>query len=826
MRLATDLMRAAVPLFLAAFMGACSVSEVGTSVMPRDGAAVDAPLAMRPDGPPPVCRGGASVGKGLACGCDADCGSGHCVEGVCCETACQGRCQSCTVQGSLGLCTPVPAGKPPAVAGQCEMQADTTCGTDGTCDGAGACRKWPDGTSCGGGRCGPEGVISGAKQCRAGVCASGADTFCSPFACDPASGACAKTCTDASQCVGGRPCVAGSCGKKSAGAECGAATDCESGFCVDGVCCNTSCGEACMRCDAPGTRGQCTPAGKGEDDPHKLCRSEGPETCGLSGTCDGRGACAKYAAGVVCKPGSCAGSSQMPAGSCDGQGACVTGQAIPCAPYMCRGQSCIETCVTDSDCIGSACVNGSCGKRGLGQTCKAATDCGSGFCVDGVCCNEACGGRCRYCASATDPGVCINVPSGVADPRAGRGVTDPALVCLDQGRASCGTNGTCDGFGGCTRYGKGTACKAESCDAATNTYHAASACDGVGACVEPAPTACDPNKCNGARCADSCTNNQSCVAPAQCLNGSCGTKPDGQTCAQASECSSGVCAQGVCCGTACAGSCMACNVEGQKGVCVPVPSGGADPAGACKDQKPTSCGANGMCDGFGACAKYPTGTTCAAESCTAGAYTGAGVCDGAGTCNRPKETLCAPYMCNGNSACFGSCTTNTQCAGGAVCTNGSCGKKALGAGCTADSECAGGHCVDKTCCAVAVCGTCQSCANPSGACTNVANNVADPDTCKADGTTCGVSGKCDGKGVCKDADKGIACGSTTCNAAGTGEVHKECSGGGACAETVKDCGTYACSGNACLTSCKNNKDCKGLLTSCVKTLGVGRCVGL
>src|SRR5215213_1151228 len=114
-------------------------------------------------------------GNGERCACTDECGSGFCVDGVCCNSACSGTCQRCDLPGSAGLCGPVPAGMPPAVQGQCQSQDVSTCGLDGMCDGMGACRKYPDNTPCGGGTCQGSTVV-GAKVCLAGACAAGAST--------------------------------------------------------------------------------------------------------------------------------------------------------------------------------------------------------------------------------------------------------------------------------------------------------------------------------------------------------------------------------------------------------------------------------------------------------------------------------------------------------------------------------------------------------------------------------------------------------------------------------------------------------------------------
>jgi hypothetical protein len=159
--------------------------------------------------------------------------------------------------------------------------------------------------------------------------------------------------------------------------------------------------------------------------------------------------------------------------------------------------------------------DGAASPKAGGEACGAAGECASGFCADGVCCNAACAGACVSCAQPGRVGVCWPAEIGAPDPHA---------LCADEGAASCGTDGTCDGFGRCARRRAGTVCAASTC--VGNAFEGARVCDGRGVCgAAPALRACAPYACNPASCLDACTSDLGCVAPAVCLGGACRVAP-------------------------------------------------------------------------------------------------------------------------------------------------------------------------------------------------------------------------------------------------------------------------------------------------------------
>src|SRR6185436_6634405 len=268
------------------------------------------------------------------------------------------------------------------------------------------------------------------------------------------------------------------------GQKCTSRTQCESGFCVDGVCCDDSCTGTCRACDVAGSMGQCTNVPDNED-PDNECGTDMVNTCKRDGMCDGQGACRKYAAGTECAPASCTGSVESSNRTCDGNGTCAAATTKQCT-QGCMNGVCPAPCGAANPCQqGLFCdPTAVCRpKKAMGMTCTTADECSLGFCVDGVCCGSACTGTCQACNLPGSIGNCTPVPAN----------QDPNNECPADINAPCGRAGGCDGVGACRLQPDGTPCGGGmTCSGTTESLRA---CNGRGTCATVNPRSCAPYRC-------------------------------------------------------------------------------------------------------------------------------------------------------------------------------------------------------------------------------------------------------------------------------------------------------------------------------------------
>jgi hypothetical protein len=124
------------------------------------------------------CIGGICQKKpqGTACGSNGECANNNCVDGYCCNTACNGVCEYCGRASAPGTCGPAPLGFDPKAPGcgayECNGTATTSC-PPASCGDNNNCRS---GFTCQSGSC---------QTCHqtGGVCSQGNQNICCSGVC-------------------------------------------------------------------------------------------------------------------------------------------------------------------------------------------------------------------------------------------------------------------------------------------------------------------------------------------------------------------------------------------------------------------------------------------------------------------------------------------------------------------------------------------------------------------------------------------------------------------------------------------------------------------
>ncbi len=184
--------------------------------------------------------------------------------------------------------------------------------------------------------------------------------------------------------------------REGLGADCTANSQCGSGFCVDGVCCDSACGGGGADCQACSAAGVCTPTAAQTECRGSLGVCDPAEVCnGVEGTCP---ADAKLPAGSVCN--AAVGACDL-AETCDGAGnSCPADQIAPpnyeCRPAQggcdvaetCNGTSTI--CPVDERAEANTVCRAAVSSCDVEESCSGASkDCPSdGFAPDETTCSE------------------------------------------------------------------------------------------------------------------------------------------------------------------------------------------------------------------------------------------------------------------------------------------------------------------------------------------------------------------------------------------------------------------------------------------------------
>jgi hypothetical protein len=366
-----------------------------------------------------VYRWGAADGE--ACSLAESCASLHCVEDVCCDTACEAACVSCLAarktSGTDGTCGLVPEGEDPKNA--CAAEPAASCGTVGACDGAGECTLHARGTICDPASCPTVRSEDRKDTCDGeGGCDAASVRDCEVgYLC--IAGVCQTSCASSSDCdvERGFACIDEVC-RVPGGRPCDLAADCETGHCADGVCCDAECTGQCESCAEAGREGECLAVTGEPRGAREACPTGGDPGC--ESRCDGseREECRFVPANEAC-------ASQCDDGNelvdrCDGEGACVPGEPRACAPYRCGDTACLTECEVGDDCDpgyrceDSECVPGArCSAEGTSSIgADGVTSCGQYRCdeASGECRRE-CASTARDCA----PGYVCNPDSAACE---------------------------------------------------------------------------------------------------------------------------------------------------------------------------------------------------------------------------------------------------------------------------------------------------------------------------------------------------------------------------------------------------------------------------
>jgi hypothetical protein len=184
-------------------------------------------------------------GNGTTCERNGECTSGHCVDGVCCDMACDSACEACKLLGSVGTCTTVDNG--------------TSCGSGQVCCN-GTCQECCNNSHC---------TTSTSPVCQSGTCSpcSVSPAVCTGGTCCASDGACQDGTTDTAcgssglcdVCTGQEQCLSKTC-------EC--VPDCTGKCGGDDDGCDGACPDPCPTGQVCLENGSCAhPCNKTEDCP-------------------------------------------------------------------------------------------------------------------------------------------------------------------------------------------------------------------------------------------------------------------------------------------------------------------------------------------------------------------------------------------------------------------------------------------------------------------------------------------------------------------------------------------------------------------------------
>ena len=288
------------------------------------------------------------------------------------------------------------------------------------------------------------------------------------------------------------------------GNACTLDSECGSGNCRDGYCCDTTCDSTCQACDVGGSLGTCTNVPV-DTDPDAECAAV---NCG-KGTCDGSGACDYYTTGE---------------GACAACGTCQGASSTSCVTISNNLQDTEGSNVCSGTC--AACQSGSCSNADVdtdpGDDCTQGSNethgCSANVCDGAGACDvqESGDGGCPVCGTCSDSDIaCEYHPDTEADTGCAS-----CSICSGSEIGTC-TDATPDTNWGAGLYGCVDAderCVTGTCqDCSDNSGYLYS--DGCSGCAGQGGNACW--KHGTGSCNSICSGSGGCVAANWNDNGAC-----------------------------------------------------------------------------------------------------------------------------------------------------------------------------------------------------------------------------------------------------------------------------------------------------------------
>jgi hypothetical protein len=435
--------------------------------------------------------GGCRKDNGQTCMGATECWSNFCVDGRCCNTACNGgACDACSTA----------AGAP--TNGTCALLTGTLCNDSNACTQTDTCQA---GTCIGANPV----VCTPMDTCHvAGMCNTSTGMCSNPNAPNgtPCTDSNACTQTDACQsgaCTGANPVLCAAMDQCHVAGACNTSTGmCDDPVAPDGTKCND--GNPCTQTDACQT-GACLGANP--------LQCPAIDACHDSGSCDmASGTCINPAkpVGTQCAAGACEGTIVYGPSLCDDAGSCLLGPDKDCAPFGCNMGACNVSCLTALDCAPNAgCVK---------DVCTFDPD-GDGIDTD----QDTCADDANPLQTDTDGDKIGDVCDDDDDNDKILDAADNCPLFANSGQEDSNS----DGIG-------------DACDCANPVKPDKTACDDRNACTQS--DICQSGSCTG-------TNPVVCPSPSPCEQGVCNSadatcyvvpRPD------KTPCPGGVCIAGGC----------------------------------------------------------------------------------------------------------------------------------------------------------------------------------------------------------------------------------------------------------------------------------------